>query len=274
MMWGRRAVWWMAAAIIAIALLRWLVRAYEAHLAFFPARGEDATPAAYDVPFTPATVTTSDGERLHVWHLAQESPRAQIVYFHGNGGNLSIWSDILAALWREGYDVIAFDYRGYGVSTGTPSEAGLYRDVEAVVSAVQDQFRQRRIPLVYWGRSLGTTMAAYAATIRAPDGIVLEAGFASMRAVVRSSPVLWALAGFSSYQFPTTQWMAKTNVPVLVLHGDADSVVPYRLGQELYEQLAGDKRFVTIAGGDHNDPAPRDPKAYWEAVANFVANLQ
>ena len=257
-----------------LLLVLGLVRACEASLAFFPTRGENADPGEFDVRFTAHTITTADGERLRVWHLPNEQARAQVVYFHGNGGNLSIWSDILVAVWRAGYDVIAFDYRGYGVSTGTPSEAGLYRDVDAVVSAVPEQFRQRNIPLVYWGRSLGTTMAAYAATIRAPDGIVLEAGFPSMRAVVRSSPVLWALAWFSTYQFPTAQWMAKTNVPVLVLHGDADSVIPYRLGQELYDQLAGDKRFVTISGGDHNDAAPRDPKVYWEAVANFVANLQ
>jgi fermentation-respiration switch protein FrsA (DUF1100 family) len=268
---------WVAAiviAVLAVVVLRWLVRASEAQLAFFPMRGEDATPATYGVAFTPATVTTSDGVRLRVWHLPKEQALAQVVYFHGNGGNLSIWSDILVALRREGYDVIAFDYRGYGLSTGTPSEAGLYRDVDAVINAVQEQFRQRPIPLIYWGRSLGTAMAAYAATIRPPDGIVLEAGFPSMRTVVRSNPVLWALAWFSSYQFPTAQWMAKTKVPVLVLHGDADSVIPYRLGQELYEQLAGDKRFVTITGGDHNDAAPRDPKTYWGGVATFVADLR
>jgi fermentation-respiration switch protein FrsA (DUF1100 family) len=269
--------WWVTAlvvAVVAVVVVRWLVQAGEAQLAFFPTRGEDTTPTAHGVPYTPHSVTTADGERLRVWRLARPDARAQVVYFHGNGGNLSIWSDILVALWREGYDLIAFDYRGYGLSTGAPSEAGLYRDVDAVVSAVQDQFRQRGIPLVYWGRSLGTTMAAYAATIRPPDGIVLEAGFPSMRTVVRTSPVLWALAWFSSYQFPTAQWMAKTKVPVLVLHGDADSVIPYRLGQELYEQLAGDKRFVTITGGDHNDAAPRDPKTYWDAVATFVTDLR
>src|SRR5688572_8432976 len=83
------------AAIVAVALVRWLVRTYEAQLAFFPMRGQDSTPAAYGVPFTAATVTTSDGERLHVWHLPRDNPQAQVVYFHGNGGNLSLWSDVL-----------------------------------------------------------------------------------------------------------------------------------------------------------------------------------
>jgi fermentation-respiration switch protein FrsA (DUF1100 family) len=117
-------------------------------------------------------------------------------------------------------------------------------------------------------------MAAYAATVGEPNGIVLEAGFPSMRAVVRSSPVLWALSWFSSYEFPTARWMSAVRAPVLVLHGDEDSVIPYGLGQQLYAQVPGPKQFLTIAGGDHNDPEPRDAKAYWNAVATFVASVQ
>jgi fermentation-respiration switch protein FrsA (DUF1100 family) len=274
MLWGRRMLWWIAAAIIAIALVRWLVRAYEARLAFFPSRGENATPAAYGVLFTVLNVTTADGEQLRGWHLARENPRAQIVYFHGNGGNLSLWSDVLVALWQQGYDVVAFDYRGYGASTGAPSERGLYRDVDAIVAFVHERLGRPGAPLIYWGRSLGTTMAAYATTLREPAGVVLEAGFPSVRAVVRSSPILWALSWFSSYEFPTARWLSAARAPVLVLHGDADSVIPYRLGQQLYAALRGRKQFVTIRGGDHNDLTPRDPKAYWDAVATFVADLQ
>ena len=273
-MWSRRALWAIAMVIVAIALVRWLVRTYEANLAFFPMRGQDSTPAAYGVAFTAATVTTSDGERLHVWHLARDNPRAQVVYFHGNGGNLSLWSDVLVGLWQQGYDVVAVDYRGYGESTGKPSEQGLYRDVDAVVGFMHDRVRHPAAPLIYWGRSLGTTMAAYAATVREPNGIVLEAGFPSMRAVVRSSPILWALSWFSSYEFPTARWMSAVRAPVLVLHGDEDSVIPYGLGQQLYAQIPGPKQFLTIAGGDHNDLEPRDAKAYWNAVATFVANLR
>jgi uncharacterized protein len=274
MLLSRRALWWIGAVIVLIVVVRWLVRAYEAHLAFFPTRGVDRTPAADGVPFTRGTVTTSDGERLRTWHLVRDDARARVLYFHGNGGNLSLWSEVLVELWRQGYDVAAVDYRGYGESTGAASEQGLYRDVDAFVRFVHDELPPATAPVIYWGRSLGTTMAAYAATVRLPDGVVLEAGFPSMRAVVRSSPVLWVLSWFSSYEFPTARWMSAARAPVLVLHGDADSVIPYALGEQLYAQLAGTKRFVTISGGDHNDLTPRDPKTYWDAVARFVAGLQ
>lgn len=261
----------LAAVVLLLVAVAALVRTYQAKLAFFPIRGEDETPGSYDVPFTPITITTSDGERIRVWHLTHERPRARVVYFHGNGGNLSMWSEILAAIARRGYDVVAFDYRGYGLSTGTPSEQGLYRDTEAVVALVNDRLRRTDLPVVYWGRSLGATMATYAATLREPDGVILESGFPSMRAVVRSSPILWALSWLSSYQFPAARFLESSRAPALVIHGDRDSVIPYELGQELYAAIPAHKQFVTVKGGDHNDAEPADPDTYWRAIDEFVA---
>jgi fermentation-respiration switch protein FrsA (DUF1100 family) len=269
--------WWVTVSLVvllALAVLRWLVRVYEPSLAFFPLRGEDATPASYGVPYTRESITTADGERLRAWHLARADALAEVVYFHGNGGNLSMWCDVIVGLWRAGYDVLAFDYRGYGASSGSPSEAGLYRDGEAVIARVHERRGTSGRPLIYWGRSLGTTMAAHAATVRPPNGIILEAGFPSMRAVVRSNPVLWVLSWFSSYEFPTARWMSSAHPPVLVLHGDADEVIPFALGRELYAQLPGAKSFFTVTAGNHNDATPRNAKAYWDTIARFVAELK
>src|SRR5262245_35190322 len=119
MPWRRRVIGLVALAaaiLLTVLLIRMLVRTYEPHLAFYPIKGEDATPAAYGVPFTPLTTNAADGVRLRVWHLPRAEARAQVVYFHGNGGNLSMWADILVEIARRDFDVIAFDYRGYGVS--------------------------------------------------------------------------------------------------------------------------------------------------------------
>jgi pimeloyl-ACP methyl ester carboxylesterase len=247
------------------------VRVIEPKLAFFPSAGEDTTPPEFGAPFEPSTVDTRDNERLRVWTLTHPQPRATIVYFHGNGGNLSVWAPILAGIQRQRYTVIALDYRGYGMSTGRPSEKGLYRDVEAVLDFAWR--RGARTSLVYWGRSLGTTMAAYAASIKAPDGVILEAGFPDARSLVRSSPPMMFLSLFSSYRFPTATFMQRVQAPALVIHGDRDSVIPYELGQQLYDRIPGRKQFVTIRGGDHNDAAPRDPATYWNAIDTFVSQL-
>ena len=259
--------------LVVLALVVWLVRWLEPRLAFFPFSGETVTPRASGTDYQPLTLTTDDGERLHAWHLARPDALADVVYFHGNGGNLSVWSDVLVGLWRQGFDVLAIDYRGYGLSTGTPSEQGLYRDVDATLRFVDARPLDRSRPVIYWGRSLGTVMAAYAASRRAPDGIVLESGFPSMRSVLETNPVMWLLSWGSSYRMPTVDWMAAVRQPALVLHGDRDSVIPYRLGQRLYAALPGPKTFVTLPGGEHNEPVPPDAEAYWRAVRDFTDSL-
>jgi hypothetical protein len=259
-------------AVLTLVVLWVLVRALEPKVAFFPIDGESLTPAASGVAFEALDIPTADGETLRAWWLPHDQPRATIVYFHGNGGNLSLWSPILLELHRRGYAVFAFDYRGYGVSTGSPSERGLYRDVDAVLRVAVPRAAPA-VPLIFWGRSLGTALAAYAASRHAPDGLVLEAGFPGARALFAGNPVMSVLSHLSSYRFPTVAWMAAVHRPVLVIHGTADTIIPYRLGQQLYAELRGPKRFHTVTGGDHNDVQPRDPEAYWAEVEAFVGGL-
>jgi fermentation-respiration switch protein FrsA (DUF1100 family) len=259
--------------VVSVVVMALLVRQFEPRFAFFPFPGEDRTPDQLGVTFTAHTIETSDGERLRAWHLPRPDAVAQVVYFHGNGGNLSVWSDVLVGIVEHGYEVFAVDYRGFGVSTGAPTEQGLYRDVDATIAYANQRLRRPELPLIYWGRSIGTAMAAYAASRGAPDGVILEAGFPNARSIFESSPVMLALTFFAAYRFPTAEWMTGVAAPALVLHGDQDGVIPYRLGQRLYESLPGPKRFVTIAGGDHNDPIPPDAALYWGAVKDFVTSI-
>ena len=261
-----RAIIWLVAVVLAlVVLVRWI----EPRFAFFPSGGETTTPAEFGVEFSAMSIDTRDGERLHAWLLRSPSPRARIVYFHGNGGNLSIWAPILSDIARHGYDILAVDYRGYGLSTGRPSETGLYRDADATLEQASAALAGPQ-PLVYWGRSLGTAVAAYAATRRQPDAIILESGFPDARAIVRTSPVLALLALFSTYRFDTAGFLERVQAPALVIHGDADRVIPFALGRALFDRLKGPKTFVTIPGGDHNDIRPADERVYWSAVDSLI----
>jgi uncharacterized protein len=257
---------------VALAALTALVRWLEPRIAFFPFPGEDDTPRSAGLPFDAVTIETSDGERLRAWAIHGPEPRARIVYFHGNGGNLSNWSPTLSAVARRGYSVLAVDYRGYGLSTGRPTERGLYRDVDATIARPWTG-TEGKLPLIYWGRSLGGAMAAYAATVRRPNGVIVEAGFADARSAVRGSPVLAVLSLLASYRFPAADFINQANVPVLQLHGDRDSVIPIELGRELFQKITGPKEFVVIPGGDHNDAAPRDADAYWAAIDRFITSV-
>jgi pimeloyl-ACP methyl ester carboxylesterase len=261
--------------VLVIVVLRVLVWWLEPRMAFYPTAGVQETPAVAGVPFRDVRIDTADGQRLHAWWMEQASPRAQVVFFHGNGGNLSMWLDIFVQLWRRGFSVMAVDYRGYGASTGSASERGLYRDADATIQMFQHQFRRQGIPVIYWGRSIGAPVVAHAAVGAAPDGVVLETPMPDARSVLRTNPVLWLLSFMSTYTFPTSRLLQKYHGPLLILHGDQDEIVPFAAGRRVFERAPSvKKRFVAIEGAHHNDLHVTDPGVYWSTIDTFVSELR
>lgn len=261
----------LAITLIAIQLVVWLL---EPRLAFFPARGIQETPKDFGLPFDDVRIRTPDRETLHGWWLAHPEPRAQVIFWHGNGGNLSLWLDVIAELRRRGFSVLAVDYRGYGASTGSPSERGIYVDADAAVAHFQANLRKPGSPVIVWGRSLGTPVAASTVTQARPDALVLESPFADVAAVLRGNPVMRFLSLFSSYRFATLRLLDRYDGPLLVVHGDRDTIIPFSVGRDLFDRApTRRKEFVVIKGADHNDLHVVDPAAYWAAIDRFVAGL-
>jgi fermentation-respiration switch protein FrsA (DUF1100 family) len=262
-----------------VITMKWLVARVEPRLTFFPSAGETETPRSIGLEYEAVSIRTADEETIAAWWMPHEAARADVVYFHGNGGNLSMWLPILAGVQASGLNVLAFDYRGYGRSTGSPTEKGLYRDADAVLAELA-RLRQResaagttvRRPIIYWGRSLGGPVAAYATTVTRPDGLILESTFPEKRAVLGRQLVLRTLDLLASFRFETADMLRGFDRPTLVMHGDADSVVPYAAGRALFERLSEPKRFVTLRGADHNDFHPATAREYWEAVNDLVSH--
>jgi fermentation-respiration switch protein FrsA (DUF1100 family) len=233
------------------------------------------TPAAAGLPYVDVAIATDDGEKLHAWWLEHPQPRGQVVYFHGNGGNLSLWLDVFVDLRRRGFSLLALDYRGYGASSGSPSERGLFRDADAAIRAFDERLKKPAVPVIYWGRSIGSPFAAYAATKAAPAALVLESPIPDARSVLRTNPVLWLLSFLSSYRFSSSTFVAQTEVPLLVIHGDRDSIVPYAAGRRVFDDArTSRKTFATIEGADHNDLHVVNAAAYWRAVDAFMAGVE
>ena len=260
--------------VVILASLKLLVWWLEPRMAFYPTRGIQETPANLGLSFVDVRIPTDDGQTLDAWWLDNPAARAQIIYFHGNGGNLSMWVDVIGGIRQRGISVFAVDYRGYGESTGTPSERGVYRDAAAALRAFAES-RKSGLPIIYWGRSLGSAVAAYAATQVAPDALILESPMPDVRSLLAENPVLWLLSFLSSYRFPTARFVAQAEVPLLVVHGDTDSIVPFAAGQRVFDAArTRQKTFVAIRGADHNDLHVVNPATYWSAIDTFVASIR
>jgi uncharacterized protein len=257
--------------VVVLIVMKLAVSWLEPKMVFFPFRGEDDTPASMGIRYTALKLRTADGVQIAAWQLEPNAPKADIVYFHGNGGNLSMWLPVFATLHSFGYRVLAVDYRGYGLSEGLPTERGLMMDAEAAVRHAAAQQSER--PLIFWGRSLGGPVAAAATRVISPDALVLECTFPDKVSVVRWNPIFRLLNLFSSYRFDTVAPLRGFDKPVLVVHGDADTIIPYSLGKELYERLDAPKRLVTLRGADHNDLFDARHEAYWTPLRAFIDTL-
>lgn len=258
-------------ALVALGCFWLLVAWLQPRMAFFPWRGIQETPSVAGVAYRDVNIRTADGEMLHGWWIEHPAPRAQVVYWHGNGGNLSLWLDVLLDIHRRGFSVLAVDYRGYGQSSGRPTERGLYRDAEAVTDFFTKELRRPGVRTIYWGRSLGCAVASFASARSQPDGVILESPFADVRTLFAGNPLMLALSVFATYRFPTAAHLERYPGPLLVIHGDADTVIPFAAGRKTFERAtSGKKTLLVLNGADHNDNHAVHPQ-YWKGVEAFLA---
>jgi len=256
---------------------------YQRHLIFEPAREMQAAPRDFSFPVLDTTIAlpAAPGTKaqLHGWWIAAERPDARVVlYLHGNDGNVSTSMREIAPLRALGYAVFLIDYRGYGQSAGAfPSERTVYEDAEAAWRyLVADKGIEPRRLYVY-GHSLGGAVAIELAT-RHPEaaGLIVESSFPSIYDLARlEKPYkLFPVKLFLNQRFDSIDKVQRLALPVLFIHGTADEVVPFSMGEQLYRRAAGAKRFVAIEGGRHDDNAVAGGQAFLAALRNFVADTQ
>ena len=194
---------------------------------------------------------TADGEKVIVWHLPPRGEMPVVLYFHGNGGALRYRVDRFRALTADGTGLVALSYRGYGGSTGSPTEAGLIADAEAAYAFAAAHYPAERI--VLFGESLGSGVAVALAATHKIGRLVLEAPFTSAADV--GAQVYWFLPVrlLMKDPFRSDARIGKVTAPLLILHGARDNVVPIALGERLFALANEPKRFVRFADGGHVD---------------------
>jgi fermentation-respiration switch protein FrsA (DUF1100 family) len=242
----------------------------ERSFIYFPDHGLIGDPADFDLPFDDVSFTAEDGVRLHGWFVPGDGDVTWL-WFHGNAGNISYRLENLRLLHDElGVNVFLFDYRGYGRSEGTPSEEGTYRDGEAALAYVLSRPDVDSQRIVYFGRSLGAGVAVELAIRRPPCALILESPVPSVADLARHHYPFLPVGGLVRTKYDSLSKIGDVRVPLLVLHGDRDEIVPFDGGQRLFEAANEPKRFYTIEGAGHNDTYLVGGKDYFRALREFV----
>lgn len=238
-------------ALVASGLLA-LVWSQQRRLIYFPSAG----PVPSAVTFLPngqdVVLVTDDGIRLGAWYFPVAGPTPAVLVTNGNGGDRSGRIALAAALNRIGLSVLLFDYRGYGGNPGKPSEDGTAADARAALAWLAAQSDVEKI--VYFGESLGAAVAVGLAVQSPPAGLILRSPFTSLPDVGAMHypwlPVRWLL----TERYPSIDRIHSVHVPVMVIAGDRDDIVPESLSRRLYEAANEPKRYIVVPGAGHNDP--------------------
>jgi uncharacterized protein len=225
------------------------------------------TPAAAGVPQAEEiTLTTADGEHLVAWHVPPRDNKPVVLYLHGNGGSLRYRAERFEQLITAGVGLVAVDYRGYGGSTGSPSERGLIADGEAAYAFAAAHYQVSQI--VPWGESLGTGVAVALAAEKPVSRVILEAPFTSTEAIAAKRYWFLPVRLLMSDQFRSDGRIGKVTAPLLILHGVKDTTVPFAMGQRMFALANQPKHIVRFLDGGHDD---LDKNGALIAVARFLA---
>lgn len=233
------------------------------------------------VPVEESFVTSRNGKKVHVLRFLPQGPKkGVVVHFHGNAQNLTAHLSFSYWLPKEGYELVTFDYQGYGKSEG---EASRPTTVEDGVAVLEDTLRRSgEVPVFVFGQSLGAAVGfvslAHLDTTRSVCGMLYEASFASYRSLARMKlgqffltwPLQWPLSFLVGDALSPVDFVDKVNVPILFAHGSGDHVVPLKAGRALFEAYPGPKEWIEIPGAGHTAAFGNETSPYRKTLLRFI----
>lgn len=239
-----------------LLLLKVVVYYYERRMIYFPDREHRGSPKDYGLKVEDVRFETRDGVNLHGWFVPAAAETAPIMLFcHGNAGNIADRLENLVLLNELGISVFIFDYRGYGRSEDrTPSEKGIYADSQGAYDYLTQIRGVSPDSLYIFGRSLGSACASYLASRNRCKGLVLETPMYNAMSLSKSIIPFLPVSRMLTIRLDNAEHTRKLRVPVLVIHGTRDEIIPYEEGEQLFMSLRGmPAGFYTIPGARHND---------------------
>jgi len=225
-------------------------------------------PSSYEDGDDILKIETEDGVYISALYLPKEEAEFTILHSHGNAEDIGDLRELLEEFNNKGFSVFAYDYHGYGTSESRPSEKNTYRDIEAAYKYMVGELRIPANRIIALGRSVGAGAAVELAREHELAGLILESAFASaLRWVMR-------IRLFPFDKFNNIGKIKEVKCPVIVIHGKADSIVPIRHGERLFEEANEPKTCFWVERAGHNDLAMVAGDSYWDAIAKFADTIK
>jgi fermentation-respiration switch protein FrsA (DUF1100 family) len=263
-----RAVRTISIAYLVIVLATMLL---ENRLVYHPSVYPAGDWKPYGLKVEDAEFQAADGTKLHGWFLAREKPRAVVLLCHGNAGNLTGRADLLGAFVDAGASAMVFDYRGFGKSEGSPSEAGILQGARAARAWLANHCSVAEKDIVLFGESLGGGVAVDLAANDGARGLILQSTFTSLPDVAARFYPWLPVRLLMRNRLDSLSKIGQYEGPLLQIHGDADTLVPLALGTQLFAAAPdANKVFVTLRGGGHNNAVTHE---FTKAVNAFFSRL-
>lgn len=261
--------------ILASVLGGLLVGCVENFFLYFPSKYPQGNWDVSEVGFSieDCFLNTSDGVKIHAWFVPQAGAKATILWFHGNGGNISGRLEHLKIM-REllNVNIFAVDYRGYGRSEGSPSEKGLYLDAEAAYNYLLSRSDVSKNSIYIYGQSLGAAVAAYLAHKGFGAGTILEAGFSSLLDAA-ADVYPWMPARYITRErYDSVERIPQIKQPVLIIHGTEDDIVLVKHAHKLYQAASEPKELLILQGVGHNDVYLTGGNEFWGKLKEFIGD--
>ena len=237
-----------------------------------PSRELGANPQQIGLTYESVHFVTEDQQQLHGWFIPAPDSDEVLLFFHGNAGNISHRLDSIEIFHQLGLSVFIFDYRGYGKSTGKPSEQGTYFDAIAAYDYLIRERSTKPDQLIYFGRSLGGAVASHLAVKHPPKALILESTFTSAPEMASRLFPVFPMRWLTRFSYSNIGNIKSIHCPVLIVHSPDDEIIPYDLGRKLYDAANQPKQFLQIHGG-HNEGFLLSGTTYTHGLRDFLKNL-
>ncbi len=247
-----------------------LLFVFQRYLVYFPTRGLETTPSLIGLAYEDVWMTTADEVKIHGWFVPADSARGTLLFCHGNAGNIAHRLDYARIFQQRRLNVFLFDYRGYGQSDGTPTEAGTYRDGEAAWRFLVEQKQLASQRIVILGESLGGGIATYLAEQVRPGGLILQSVFTSVPDIGAAAYPMFPIRLLARIRYPNLERMARITCPSLIIHSQHDEIIPFQHAEALFAAANPPKKLLDIVG-DHNEGPFISGARYLDGLDAFLS---